>query len=158
MMHEAGRQNGLPIVTEVVHPKDVEAIAREADVLQIGARNMQNFELLKEVGKSHAAVLLKRSLSSQLLLPGFFSNPLLFTIACSNSLLFSTPISSPLCLGPPVTLCLCECLALLLLLPPPARTDCFLLSLPVRGLLFSVLISTSIPITIAVSVSVFLPL
>jgi len=66
MMHEAGRQNGLPIVTEVVHPKDVEAIAREADVLQIGARNMQNFELLKEVGKSHAAVLLKRGMSSSI--------------------------------------------------------------------------------------------
>ena len=66
MMHEAGRANGLPIVTEVVHPKDVEAVAREADVLQIGARNMQNFELLKEVGRSHAAVLLKRGMSSSI--------------------------------------------------------------------------------------------
>ncbi|MEM1115643.1 MAG: 3-deoxy-7-phosphoheptulonate synthase, partial [Bacteroidota bacterium] len=66
MMHEAGRENGLPIVTEVVHPRDVEAVAREADVLQIGARNMQNFELLKEVGRSHAAVLLKRGMSSSI--------------------------------------------------------------------------------------------
>jgi len=66
MMHEAGRQNGLPIVTEVVHPKDVEAVAREADVIQIGARNMQNFELLKEVGRCHAAVLLKRGMSSSI--------------------------------------------------------------------------------------------
>ncbi|WP_420455600.1 3-deoxy-7-phosphoheptulonate synthase [Rubrivirga sp.] len=66
MMHDAGRENGLPIVTEVVHPRDVEAVAREADVLQIGARNMQNFELLKEVGKSHAAVLLKRGMSSSI--------------------------------------------------------------------------------------------
>ncbi|WP_412061531.1 3-deoxy-7-phosphoheptulonate synthase [Rubrivirga sp. IMCC45206] len=66
LMHEAGRQHGLPIVTEVVHPRDVEAVAREADVLQIGARNMQNFELLKEVGRSHAAVLLKRGMSSSI--------------------------------------------------------------------------------------------
>ena len=66
MMHEAGAANGLPIVTEVVHPRDVEAVAREADVLQIGARNMQNFELLKEVGRSHAAVLLKRGMSSSI--------------------------------------------------------------------------------------------
>ncbi len=66
MMHDAGRENGLPIVTEVVHPRDVEAVSREADVLQIGARNMQNFELLKEVGKSHAAVLLKRGMSSSI--------------------------------------------------------------------------------------------
>ena len=66
MMHDAGKENGLPIVTEVVHPRDVEGIAREADVLQIGARNMQNFELLKEVGKSRAAVLLKRGMSSSI--------------------------------------------------------------------------------------------
>ena len=66
MMHDAGRENGLPIVTEVVHPRDVEAVAREADVLQIGARNMQNFELLKEVGRSRAAVLLKRGMSSSI--------------------------------------------------------------------------------------------
>ena len=66
MMHEAGRQNGLPIVTEVLHPADVEAVAREADVLQIGARNMQNFELLKEVGKTRTAVLLKRGMSSSI--------------------------------------------------------------------------------------------
>ncbi len=66
MMHEAGRQHGLPIVTEVLHPRDVEAVAREADVLQIGARNMQNFELLKEVGKTRTAVLLKRGMSASI--------------------------------------------------------------------------------------------
>ncbi|GAB5533999.1 MAG: hypothetical protein Rubg2KO_02480 [Rubricoccaceae bacterium] len=66
MMHEAGRANGLPIVTEVLHPRDVEGVAREADVLQIGARNMQNFELLKEVGKTRTAVLLKRGMSSSI--------------------------------------------------------------------------------------------
>ena len=66
MMHDAGRENGLPIVTEVLHPRDVEGVAREADVLQIGARNMQNFELLKEVGKTRTAVLLKRGMSSSI--------------------------------------------------------------------------------------------
>ena len=66
MMHEAGRAHGLPIVTEVLHPRDVEAVAREADVLQIGARNMQNFELLKEVGKTRTAVLLKRGMSASI--------------------------------------------------------------------------------------------
>ncbi len=66
MMHEAGRAHGLPIVTEVLHPRDVEAVAREADVLQIGARNMQNFELLKEVGRTQTAVLLKRGMSSSI--------------------------------------------------------------------------------------------
>ncbi len=66
MMHEAGRANGLPIVTEVLHPADVEAVAREADVLQIGARNMQNFELLKEVGKTQTAVLLKRGMMASI--------------------------------------------------------------------------------------------
>ena len=66
IMHEAGRANGLPIVTEVLHPADVEAVAREADVLQIGARNMQNFELLKEVGKTQTAVLLKRGMMASI--------------------------------------------------------------------------------------------
>ena len=66
MMHEAGRQNGLPIVTEVLHPADVEAVAREADVLQIGARNMQNFELLKAVGRTQTAVLLKRGMMASI--------------------------------------------------------------------------------------------
>ena len=62
LLAEAGRAYGLPIVTEVLHPADVEAVAREADVLQIGARNMQNVELLKAVGKARAPVLLKRGL------------------------------------------------------------------------------------------------
>jgi len=62
ILHEAGRAHGLPVVTEVLHPADVEAVAREADVLQIGARNMQNFELLKAVGAARTPVLLKRGL------------------------------------------------------------------------------------------------
>jgi 3-deoxy-7-phosphoheptulonate synthase len=54
---------GLPIVTEVMDTRQVELVARYADVLQIGARNMQNFALLSEVGKASRPVLLKRGLS-----------------------------------------------------------------------------------------------
>lgn len=62
LLHAAGRTYNLPIVTEVLHPTDVEAVARETDVLQIGARNMQNFELLKAVGRTRSPVLLKRGM------------------------------------------------------------------------------------------------
>jgi chorismate mutase/prephenate dehydratase len=62
LLHEAASAYGLSIVTEVLHPADVDAVAREADVLQIGARNMQNFALLKAVGKARLPVLLKRGL------------------------------------------------------------------------------------------------
>jgi 3-deoxy-7-phosphoheptulonate synthase len=55
---------GLPIVTEVVDARHVELVARHADALQIGTRNMQNFELLKEVGQSRKPVMVKRGLSS----------------------------------------------------------------------------------------------
>lgn len=55
---------GLPIVTEVVDPRQVELVARYADVLQIGARNMQNFALLSEVGRGRTPVLLKRGMSA----------------------------------------------------------------------------------------------
>ncbi len=50
MLAEAREQTGLPIVTEVMDTRDVELVARYADVLQIGARNMQNFSLLEAVG------------------------------------------------------------------------------------------------------------
>ena len=62
LLHEAANAYGLSIVTEVLHPADVDAVAREVDVLQIGARNMQNFALLKAVGKARLPVLLKRGL------------------------------------------------------------------------------------------------
>jgi len=55
---------GLPIVTEVVDTRDVPWVSEYADVLQIGARNMQNFSLLKEVGKTNKPVLLKRGMNS----------------------------------------------------------------------------------------------
>jgi 3-deoxy-7-phosphoheptulonate synthase len=61
---DARERTGLPIVTEVMDPRDIELIARYADVLQIGARNMQNFRLLKEVGMCKKPVLLKRGISA----------------------------------------------------------------------------------------------
>jgi 3-deoxy-7-phosphoheptulonate synthase len=64
MLHEVSRDLGLPFVTEVVTPADVETVARKADMLQIGARNMQNFQLLKEVGLAGKPVLLKRGLTA----------------------------------------------------------------------------------------------
>lgn len=64
MMAEAGKEYDLPIVTEVLSPADVEPVARYADVLQIGARNMQNFSLLSEAGRSKRPVLLKRGMMS----------------------------------------------------------------------------------------------
>jgi 3-deoxy-7-phosphoheptulonate synthase len=57
---------GLAVVTEVLDTRDVELVSRYADVLQVGARNMQNFELLKEVGMSRRPVLLKRGLAATL--------------------------------------------------------------------------------------------
>ncbi len=54
----------IPVITEVVDPHDVELVIKSADILQVGARNMQNFALLTEVGKSKRPVLLKRGFSS----------------------------------------------------------------------------------------------
>jgi chorismate mutase/prephenate dehydratase len=64
MLAAAGREYDLPIVTEVLSPQDVETVARLADVLQVGARNMQNFSLLAEVGRVNRPVLLKRGMMS----------------------------------------------------------------------------------------------
>lgn len=60
----ARAETGLPVVTEVMDTEDVELVAEYADMLQIGARNMQNFPLLKEAGRSGKPVLLKRGLSA----------------------------------------------------------------------------------------------
>ncbi|RMH03324.1 MAG: 3-deoxy-7-phosphoheptulonate synthase [Planctomycetota bacterium] len=60
ILAEARAETGLPVVTEVMDPRLVERVARYADCLQIGARNMQNFPLLREVGRSGMPVLLKR--------------------------------------------------------------------------------------------------
>lgn len=64
LLAQARSETGLPVVTEVVSPGDVELVASYADMLQIGARNMQNFALLREVGRSRMPVLLKRGLSA----------------------------------------------------------------------------------------------
>jgi 3-deoxy-7-phosphoheptulonate synthase len=66
ILEKAKRETGLPIVTEVIDPRDVSWVAEFADVLQIGTRNMQNFSLLKEVGRSGRPVLLKRGMYSTL--------------------------------------------------------------------------------------------
>jgi 3-deoxy-7-phosphoheptulonate synthase len=61
---EAREETGLPLVTELMDPRHVEAVVEVADVIQIGARNMSNFSLLSEVGRAPKPVLLKRGLSS----------------------------------------------------------------------------------------------
>jgi 3-deoxy-7-phosphoheptulonate synthase len=64
ILREAREETGLPIVTELMDPRHVEAVVETADVIQIGARNSQNFLLLSEVGRAEKPVLLKRGLSS----------------------------------------------------------------------------------------------
>lgn len=64
LLARAREETGLPVITEVMTPTDVELVASYADILQIGARNMQNFTLLDEVGKINKPVMLKRGLSS----------------------------------------------------------------------------------------------
>ncbi len=61
---EAKKQTGLPVVSEILDPRDIELFLAKTDIIQIGARNMQNFELLKEVGAYDKPVLLKRGLSA----------------------------------------------------------------------------------------------
>jgi 3-deoxy-7-phosphoheptulonate synthase len=60
----ARKVTGLPVITEVLDPRDLEAVYRYTDILQIGARNMQNFKLLTEVGKLDKPVMLKRGMSA----------------------------------------------------------------------------------------------
>lgn len=64
LLKESRERTGMPIVTEVVSPELVEKVSEYADLLQIGARNMQNYELLKEVGQANKPVLLKRGISA----------------------------------------------------------------------------------------------
>jgi 3-deoxy-7-phosphoheptulonate synthase len=64
MLARAREETGLAIITEVIQGRDVKKVAKYADILQIGARNMQNFNLLKECGKVDKPVLLKRGLSA----------------------------------------------------------------------------------------------
>ena len=66
LLAAARDETGMPVVTEVVAPEDVEMVGAYADMLQIGARNMQNFRLLSEVGAQPLPVLLKRGISSSI--------------------------------------------------------------------------------------------
>lgn len=64
LLREAGDKSDLPVITEVMSEEEVELVADFADMLQIGARNMQNFALLRKVAKAHRPVLLKRGASA----------------------------------------------------------------------------------------------
>jgi len=66
LLAEARRETGLPVVTEVMEPDRVEAVAEHADVLQIGARNVQNFSLLRRVAETRKPVLLKRGMATSI--------------------------------------------------------------------------------------------
>jgi len=66
LLREAKEETGLPIVTELMDARDVEAVLEVADVIQVGARNMQNYSLLAEIGRSGRAVLIKRGLAATL--------------------------------------------------------------------------------------------
>jgi 3-deoxy-7-phosphoheptulonate synthase len=66
MLQEAKQETGLPVVTEVMDVRDLQQVLKVADVIQVGARNMQNYTLLTEIGRSGTPALLKRGLSSTL--------------------------------------------------------------------------------------------
>ena len=64
LLKVAREKTGLPIVTEIMSPYDIEVFEENVDVIQVGARNMQNFDLLRELGKTSKTILLKRGLSA----------------------------------------------------------------------------------------------
>jgi 3-deoxy-7-phosphoheptulonate synthase len=64
ILKDVGAKHDMPVVTEIMDPRQVELVERYADMFQIGARNMQNFDLLKEVGQTRTPVLMKRGLSA----------------------------------------------------------------------------------------------
>jgi 3-deoxy-7-phosphoheptulonate synthase len=64
ILRDVGDKHDMPVVTEVMDPRQVPLIAEYADMLQVGARNMQNFDLLKEVGQTRKPILLKRGMSA----------------------------------------------------------------------------------------------
>lgn len=66
ILSEVKRQTGMPVVTEVLDPRHIEEVAAVADILQVGARNMQNFPLLRELGRSRHPVVIKRGLSASI--------------------------------------------------------------------------------------------
>ena len=64
LLDMAKQETGLPIITEVMSPRDVDIVAQYADILQVGARNMQNYNLLDEVGETNKPVMVKRGLAA----------------------------------------------------------------------------------------------
>ena len=64
ILKATGERFGMPVVTEVMDPRQIDLVVRYTDMIQIGARNMQNFDLLKEIGRTRTPVLLKRGLSA----------------------------------------------------------------------------------------------
>lgn len=66
ILQQVGKEEGMATVTEVLNPKDINLVAQYADILQVGARNMQNFNLLEELGKVDKPVLLKRGMSAKI--------------------------------------------------------------------------------------------
>ena len=66
LLKKAKEKTGLPIVTEIMSPHYIEEFVNDVDIIQVGARNMQNFDLLKELGKTDKPILLKRGLSATL--------------------------------------------------------------------------------------------
>jgi 3-deoxy-7-phosphoheptulonate synthase len=65
-LEHAGRRVGLPVVTEIMDPHDIDLVIEHSDMLQVGARNAQNFSLLRRLGKTRKPVLLKRGMSTKL--------------------------------------------------------------------------------------------
>ncbi len=66
ILRNVGDEFNIPVITEVMDPRDVELVERYADILQIGARNMQNYNLLNEVGKTRKPIFLKRGLAAKI--------------------------------------------------------------------------------------------
>jgi 3-deoxy-7-phosphoheptulonate synthase len=66
LLENAGRRHGLPVVTEIMDAHDIDLVAEHADMLQVGARNAQNFSLLRRLGKVKKPILLKRGMSTRL--------------------------------------------------------------------------------------------
>lgn len=66
LLEQAGRRDGLPVVTEIMDAHELEAVAEHADMLQVGARNAQNFSLLRRLGKINKPILLKRGMSTRI--------------------------------------------------------------------------------------------
>src|SRR5262245_58982836 len=64
ILRDVGDKHGMPVLTEIMDPRQVELVNQYGDMFQIGARNMQNFDLLKEVGQTRKPVLLKRGMSA----------------------------------------------------------------------------------------------